>query len=399
MSPLGAGVLSVSEQVDALDIVEEHDGNESLHVEAEPTDAFHDIDRPWNPESIRVTTKSFSLRNMLDAIDENSLDLAPEFQRLRVWSNVQKAQLIESILLQIPLPAFYFAEDTDGTLRVVDGVQRLSTVNDFVRGGLDNQGGFVLNGLEYIANVIGMRFQDLPPLWQRRIYNTQIVAHVIDPSTPTPVMYDIFRRINTGGTPLNAQEIRHCMSKPRSRAFLRRLTGLPEFDRATSGLLRNQRRMIDREVALRFCAFWLSDPLRYGYNTMDEFLWDATERIDDTETTSDEDLDNLQTSFIRGLENATAIFGAHAYRKWPLGDDGLKPFNRALFESWTVELARISEESAARSGRAISAQAREAMVDDPSYIASITASTGAPSRVQARFSVARQIIEDTVSAQ
>ena len=90
-------------------------------MELEELETFHDIDRPWNPESIRVTTKSFSLRNMLDAIDENSLDLAPDFQRLQVWKPVQKAQLIESILLQIPLPAFYFAEDVDGTLRVVDG--------------------------------------------------------------------------------------------------------------------------------------------------------------------------------------------------------------------------------------------------------------------------------------
>ncbi len=388
----------MSEEAGLLDIVEEYDENQAQNVEAESGETFHDIDRPWNPESIRVSTKSFSLRNMLDAIDENSLDLAPEFQRLRVWSNIQKAQLIESILLQIPLPAFYFAEDTDGTLRVVDGVQRLSTVDDFVRGGDDNKGGFTLYGLEYIANVVGMRFADLPPLWRRRIYNTQIVAHVIDPSTPTPVMYDIFRRINTGGTPLNAQEIRHCMSKPRSRAFLKRLTELRDFDIATGSLLRNQRRMIDREVALRFCAFWLSDPLSYEYNTMDEFLWNATEQIDDSSETSDDELDRLQAAFQRGLRNAYAIFGQHAYRKWPEYDDRLKPFNRALFESWTVELARIDEEVPVELRHRISERARARMTGDLDYIASITASTGAPRRVQTRFSVAREIIEEAFRA-
>ncbi|WP_462188368.1 DUF262 domain-containing protein, partial [Frankia sp. CcWB2] len=181
-------------------------------------------------------------------------DLAPDFQRLKVWKPVQKAQLIESVLLQIPLPAFYFAEDKDGTLRVVDGVQRLTTVYDFVRGGREGAGGFSLEGLEYIRDVIGKRFEDLPALWRRRLNNTQIVANVIDPSTPRPVMYDIFRRINTGGTPLNAQEIRHCMSKKRSRDFLRDLTALPEFSIATAGALGRQRRMIDREVVLRFCG-------------------------------------------------------------------------------------------------------------------------------------------------
>lgn len=84
-------VQKVSDQANLFDTVEEYDGNQGLGVEAESPDTFRDIDRPWNPESIRVTTKNFSLRNMLDAIEENSLDLAPDFQRLRVWSVTQKA--------------------------------------------------------------------------------------------------------------------------------------------------------------------------------------------------------------------------------------------------------------------------------------------------------------------
>ena len=80
------------------------------------------------------------------------------------------------------------------------------------------------------------RFDDLPNLWKRRIYNTQIVAHVIAPTTPPDVMYDIFRRINTGGTPLTGQEIRHCVAKKRSRVFLKQLVALPAFEKATSGI-------------------------------------------------------------------------------------------------------------------------------------------------------------------
>ena len=209
---------------------EEYDENEATGVELEEeAEAFEDIKRPWNPESIRVSTKTFSMRNILDLLEEGSLDLAPDFQRLQVWKLRQKAQLIESLLLQIPLPAFYFAEDADGSMRVVDGLQRLSTVRDFVRGGKDERGGFRLRELEYIADVEGKRFADLPAPWQRRIFNTQIVVHVIDPATPAPVKYDIFRRINTGGTPLNAQEIRHCMSKSRSRDFLKRCVQSSEF--------------------------------------------------------------------------------------------------------------------------------------------------------------------------
>jgi hypothetical protein len=379
------------------EIREEHEDNESIDVELEELETFHDIDRPWKPESIRVTTKSFSLRNMLDAMAEDSLDLAPDFQRLQVWKPVQKAQLIESILLQIPLPAFYFAEDTEGTLRVVDGLQRLSTVRDFVRGGTDGQGGFKLDGLEYLGDVAGLRFADLPPVWQRRIYNTQIIANVIDPSTPTPVMYDIFRRINTGGTPLNAQEIRHCMSKSRSREFLKRLTQLPEFDMATGGVLRNQRRMIDREVALRFCAFAVSGPDGYQ-EPMDEFLWSVTEQLDDREALGDEELELLADRFARGLRNATTIFGSHAFRKWPLTMERLLPFNRALFESWTVVMSRYAEAEIDDAAEDIRDRARDAMTSDVEYISAITASTGDRRRVRLRFDRAAQLVESALGA-
>ena len=140
-------------------------------------------------------------------------------------------------------------------MQVVDGVQRLSTINDFVTGDPDQGGGFPLVGLEYLSDVKGQRFNDLPAVWKRRIYNTQIVAHVIEPSTPPAVMYDIFRRINTGGTPLRAQEIRHCVSKKRSRAFLMELVETTAFDTATSGKLKITAGWSDRELALRFVAF------------------------------------------------------------------------------------------------------------------------------------------------
>ncbi|EIV90618.1 hypothetical protein FraQA3DRAFT_0014 [Frankia sp. QA3] len=377
--------------VEPMIAIVEHEGNVALDVEEEQDSEFQDVDRPWKPESIRVATKTFSLRNMLDAIDEGSLDLAPDFQRLQVWKPVQKARLIESVLLQIPLPAFYFAEDRDGTLRVVDGVQRLTTVHDFVRGGADGSGGFPLEGLEYIDDVTGKRFEELPALWQRRLNNTQIVANVIDPSTPRPVMYDIFKRINTGGTPLNAQEIRHCMSQKRSRDFLRDLTTVPEFAIATAGAMDRQRRMIDREVALRFCAFSLMG--EQGYEPpMDLFLSRATELLDDPREVSDTQLREIEQIFIVGLRNSIDIFGEYAFRKWPEGEERRNPFNRALFESWTVELARVGRIESASVTRGIRTRARHLMKDDPAYLAAVTASTGDRMRVRNRFELTREVI-------
>lgn len=195
----------------APDVVEDVFDGRATGVEVEdPGEDRALIKRPWNPEQIRVSTSAFSLRNILDLIDEDSLELAPDFQRGQVWRSDQKSLLVESLLLQIPLPAFYFAEDSDGAFRVVDGLQRLSTLHAFVRG-VDS--GFTLTSLDHLHDLEGRRFTDLPVPFQRRINNTQLTVNVIDPSTPREVTYEIFKRINTGGTPLNAQEIRHCMSR------------------------------------------------------------------------------------------------------------------------------------------------------------------------------------------
>ena len=363
--------------------------------DVEPDDeVFHDIDHPWDPEDIRVSTRNFSLRNMLDMIAERGLDLAPDFQRLHVWKPVQRVQLIESVLLQIPLPAFYFAEDATGVMQVVDGVQRLSTINDFVTGDPNRGGGFPLNGLEYLGDVKGKRFNDLPAVWKRRIHNTQIVAHVIEPSTPAAVMYDIFRRINTGGTPLRAQEIRHCVSKQRSRAFLKELAETAAFETATTGKLKNHRRMVDRELALRFVAFWCRGPEGYLRNdSLESFLLRATRSLDDEHEIDDLALVEIRSAFERGLTLAHEMFGGHAFRKWPKGVDQLAPINRALFETWTVELARADKAVVRENAEKIKDLARHGMASDLRYMASVSSATGDVRSVQVRFEKTRSFIQ------
>jgi hypothetical protein len=363
--------------------------------EVEPDDVvFQDIDDPWDPEDIRVSTRSFSLRNMIDMIAEGGLDLAPDFQRLQVWGQVQKVQLIESVLLQIPLPAFYFAEDATGVMQVVDGVQRLSTINDFVTGDPSRGGGFPLVGLEYLIDVKGKRFKDLPAVWKRRIHNTQIVAHVIEPSTPPVVMYDIFRRINTGGTPLRAQEIRHCVSKQRSRAFLKELAATAAFENATGGVLKNHRRMVDRELALRFVAFWCRGPAGYlRSDSLESFLLRVTRSLDDESEIDDLALADIKSAFERGLTLAHEVFGHYAFRKWPTGLDRLAPINRALFETWTVELARADQAAVRENAEKIRNFARQGMASDTKYIGSISNSTGDVRSVHMRFGKTREFIQ------
>jgi len=347
--------------------------------------------KPWDPERIRVATKSFSLRHVLDMIDNEDLELAPDFQRNRVWKPRQKSRLIESLLLQIPLPAFYFAEDSDGLLRVVDGLQRLSTIHSFVK-----VRDFVLRDLEYLEEEEGKRFDELSQSLQRRLFNAQIVVHVIDPTTPDEVKYDIFKRINTGGEPLNAMEIRHCMSRARSREFLRRCASSKAFDRATGGALRSHVRMQDREAALRFVAFrLLGDINRYEeFGTLERLLDWATTRLDDKADLSEQDLERLFAAFERSMANATCVFGDHAFRKWPTYSERYSPINRALFESWGVVLADYRSEALMPVVDKIVELAREAMTEDADYVAAISASTSDVRRVRQRFAVPRKILRE-----
>jgi hypothetical protein len=378
-------MVSGSTQI-APDVVEDVFEGRPTGVEVEQVGVDEaTIERPWNPEHIRVTTSAFSLRNILDQIDEVSLELAPDFQRGKVWRAEQKSLLVESLLLQIPLPAFYFAEDFDGVFHVVDGLQRLSTLHAFVRGPK-----FALRGLEYLHDANGRRFDDLDMQWQRRINNTQLVVNVIDPTTPTDVMYDIFKRINTGGTPLNAQEIRHCMSKPRSREILKRMTHAPEFSKATSGLT-DHIRMNDREMALRFAAFHVLGLAEYLRNpVMESFLMRATKILDNPAELSDNAAEDLVAIFVKAMSNAHLIFGDNAFRKWPKHAYGRSPINRALFETWSTAMAKYDAVDLVRRKTDIVSAARGRMTSDIQYLDSITSSTADRRRVSYRFDATEQ---------
>ena len=344
---------------------------------------------PWDPEKIRIHTKHYSLRQVVDMITESDIDLAPDFQRQYVWKPWQRWGLIESLLLGIPLPSFYFNEDSTGRLQVVDGVQRLTTIFRYV-----TDKTVKLGKVTYLHELEGQGFDDLATLFRRRLNSAQFVAHVIDPQTPYRVKFDIFRRINTGGSPLSPQEIRHCMSKTRSREFLKELVSDQSFVTATVGALQNHPRMADREVALRFVAFRLFTSDEYAqHGSFDEFLGFVTDRLDDPASQS---LDQIRIDFVRGMTNCYSVFGGHAFRKWPLDATRRSPINRALFESWGTVLAD-HDETAVRSVAAdLVNRAREMMTSDFDFIKSITSSTGDVRNVRTRLDKVRATAEEVL---
>ena len=370
---------------------EEYFESDATGVEVETEDSpSPDEPKPWNPEKIRIHTKHYSLRQVVDMIAEGDIDLAPDFQRRYVWKSPQRCSLIESLLLGIPLPSFYFNENPSGLLQVVDGVQRLTAIFQYV-----NERGFKLGAVTYLHDLEGQGFDDLAAMFRRRLNSAQFVAHVIDPQTPYRVKFEIFRRINTGGSPLRGQEIRHCMSGAKSRAFLKELATDESFSTATDGALTDHPRMADREVALRFVAFRLFTPDDYAeYGNFDEFLGVVTKRLDDDQ--SDQSLDQLRTDFVRGMNNCYAVFGDYAFRKWPLGIERRNPINRALFESWGTVLADYDERAVQAGAAELVEQARKMMTNDSDFILSISGSTGDVGNVRTRLRSVRDAVQEVL---
>lgn len=375
--------------------VEEHEDNVPTGVESDPEEEALRIISPYDPTLIRVDPKVYSVRQVLDMVEDGDLDLAPDFQRRKVWRPKQKSLLIESLLLRIPLPAFYFSSDTEGRLQVVDGVQRLSTINEFVQANT-----LRLDHLEYLSRELqGVTFKNIVgTIWSRRILNTQIAANVIDPQTPPAVKFDIFRRINTGGSPLNSQEIRHCMSKTRSREFLRYLCEMDEFKQTVGPPVVDHIRMVDRELALRFVSFKLIGDIGNfkRYASMDEFLTEMNGRLDDPKQVPDRILHMLGEEFKSAMKNARSLFGGHAFRKWPKDTEWMYPINRALFDVWSVALSKLTFDQVSRRKSKLTDGARRLMTDDYGFISAISTGTSSPSKIITRFDSVNRLIDSTI---
>lgn len=314
------------------------DGFEHEHRLDTPTVSKLDRD-PYDPKLIRVDTKPFSIHQVFQMINssEPELDLSPDFQREFVWLDItRKSRLIESLLLRIPLPVFYLSQDDEGKFKVVDGVQRLTVIRDF----LSNK--FRLKNLEYLKECEGKWFKNpsrapkdsLDSVYVRRIEQTQLFFNIIDPQTPDKVKYDIFRRINTGGKSLNAQEIRNCLENPTTRQFIKKLAKSEEFLSATRRSI-SSTRMADNEIVLRFIAFYLFDHNLYGQKPyrgdMDAYLNGTIEILNKLRQNH---FVLIETAFKKAMVNAKLLFGDRAFRKSSY-------INKALFLSWSRILCDI----------------------------------------------------------
>lgn len=373
--------------------------DENYNIVNEPDVEYEDLsgalmEKPFDPNKIDITTKTPSIDILIKRLkaEPAEIDLSPAFQRHSdLWDDEKQSRLIESILIKFPLPAFYFDGSDNNKWLVVDGLQRLSTLRNFV---ISKK--LKLKGMEFLKQLNGMKFDELPRSLQRQIEETQITAYIINDGTPEEVKFNIFQRINTGGLTLNSQEIRHALNQGIPATFIAELAELEEFKIATDEALK-PKRMLDREFVTRFLAFYLH-PYPDYVPDLDTYMNSAMGELKKMDETQRQ---KIKADFIQSVLLAKSIFGEWAFRKADKYPEKRKPINKALFEVWSVSLARLDEgqRNKLENNKVILFnKAIELVKEDATFFDSITTSTGNKSSVAYRFSSIERIIQETLES-
>jgi hypothetical protein len=286
---------------------------------------------PYDVAKLNMETKHLSVFQALRKIEKGEINLNPEFQRAFVWDDVRKSRLIESILIRIPLPAFYLDATDQVHWNVVDGLQRLTTMYHYCR-----KKPFKLTGLEFLRELEGKEFDDLPPQYKVLIEDdTPLLFYNLMPGTPIEAKFTIFSRVNTGGMQLTPQEIRHALNQGKVTELLAVIANHPVFRRITNGVVETLR-MSDRELILRALSFMHLGHEEYKkFNGLDAFLLYAMSEFNKQTT---EVLALLMNDFLASIQKIDAIFGRYAFRKFYEIGGRRSPFNKALFEVWTTTI-------------------------------------------------------------
>lgn len=336
------------------------------------------------------------------AVDKE-LDPRPSFQRGYVWDRNRATKLIESILLHVPIPLIYTAEEDDGREVVIDGQQRLTSCFSFIEGFFPpttadlerSKAGyevkkrpFRLGKMKILTELQGKGYSQLPDNLQKTLNRYQLQVIKISKESHPDVKFEIFERLNTGSVALSDQEIRNCIYRGHYNDLINKLSNADLFRRLL-GLSAEAKRMQDVELVLRFLAF--NDKTHLNYNLkmrafLNGHMRENRNLLIDKETI-------FRNNFSNACELAQTVFGDKAFRRYSLGttrnpNGGWeRSVNKALYDCVMFWFARLEKRQIIENKDAI----REAMIrlciDNPTFIDAITLGTGDVNRVRNRFEI------------
>jgi hypothetical protein len=362
-------------------------GNEGLDEieEDESTLAADDLDIPEGsaPERRKIFTDKSDppIAALHMRYQSGDLVLAPLFQRRKVWEDARASRLIESVLLEVPLPVFYLAEGADGTEEVIDGQQRLNAFFRF----LDNE--YPLRGLRALPHLNGLHFRNIDRPLQKLVRESSIRTITFKKESDDALRFEIFERLNTGAVPLNRQELRNCVYRGPYNKLLIDLSEDADY-RVLMGLKGPEKRMRDVEYVLRFAAFFHATYLKYK-SPMARFL---DEDMKKHQRAGQAELEELRTAFKTSVALVRSLLGQNAFKRFHRGTDKSpgghweqKKFNASLFDILMWSLAGRDKNQIMAKLDSIREALIVFMTEDQDFIDSIELSTSAAKMVLRRF--------------
>jgi len=334
----------------------------------------------------RLVTQPYdlSVSSLVDDIDAGRLLLRMEYQRSYVWDDAKASRLVESLLLNVPIPVCYFAENDDGTLEVVDGQQRLQSIWRFMSTGVEDSDRLTLRGLTVLSELNDVTIDKLSNRDQRRVQNRTIRCIVITEDSHADIKFDVFERLNTGAVRLSDQELRNSIYRGPFNDRLKATAEFESFQRALGGQLVS--RMEDAELVLRFVA--LADrlgaykpPLR---QFLSEYMREHRENVHAVQPLFD--------AFGEVASTAERVFGTDAFRRVNRTGGAGRTVNKALCDA--VMLSLYFADRAAVETRASEVVASlRALLDESEFDALMGRATADRARVFGRVTAFSEKLE------
>lgn len=357
-------------------------------IETDALDNDESEEEPYDVNSIIINTKSVTAFQVEHWINTDMLDLSPEYQRNLVWDRNRKSALIESMMLNIPIPAFYLDEREDGVKTVVDGLQRLSTIHGFF------SGEFTLSSLQYLHMYNDMGYNQLNSKYRSRLEDTQLTMNILDARCPEDAKFDVFRRVNTGGMPLNAQEVRNALSTRQTRKLLQSMSEDSAFKKATLSRI-NDVRMGAQELCLRYIC--ISDHFDWEAMTLLRFkglkkTMDAMVICLNKEDESENE--RRLKEFHLVMEQSAVVLGKKSFSRKE------EPFkiNKSLLTAWAVCLKNLHLDNTVISNNAIAIRGgySKLLENDLEFQDALSRSTTQRKSIEYTIMCIRKVIEGNV---
>lgn len=386
------------------EVMEEESQSPLVATDSEVEDSLEEAPYEFSKErKVIIQPYDYAVRMLMDMVIEGDLILDPDYQRNYRWPDEKASRFIESILLNIPVPVFYFAEDSNGKLSVIDGQQRLTSLFRFMKpdelpalfAGREISE-LVLNGLKVRSDLNGFRYKDLTsadrPLLSKRPMRCIVVLSESDET----LKYEVFERLNSGSASLTEQEIRNCLYRGSFNELIKRLARSEKFQELIALPPKSAKNMKDVELVLRFLAYRdLDENSKYA----DNYTEQLNNYMEDNREVSSARLAALEDNFNKTVDLIYRDLGPGVAFRRPL--DLASPtssrfasamINGSIFESQMISVSRMVE-----SGRACPSDLRERILSvftNPDYMNSVLSSTAKRAKVIRR---ARLLDEAIVS--